>query len=188
MPRPKRTNRTPKKRTKPDWAPRFLRKLSVTSNISAACKAAGIGRTAFYERRDSDPVFAAAAAEALETATDALELEARRRALEGVTKPIFGSGGKGVGSVQVGEVQEYSDTLMIFLLKAHRPEKFRENVKHEHVGELKHEHEHQFTEEQRQQALDRIAARLGLAPVPPPGSASAGSAGPVLDGPQFGDA
>ena len=42
---------------------------------------------------------------------DALEAEARRRAVEGVRKPVFYQG------VICGWVGEYSDTLLIFLLK-----------------------------------------------------------------------
>ena len=57
---------------------------------------------------------------------DDLELEARRRAVEGTERPVFYQGG------EVGYVREYSDTLLIFLLKAHRPNKFRERVEHEH--------------------------------------------------------
>ena len=59
----------------------------------------------------------------MESAVDDLEAEAWRRAKEGVEKPVF-QGGK-----QVGVIREYSDTLMATLLKAHRPEKYRENFK-----------------------------------------------------------
>jgi len=31
-------------------------------------------------------------------------------------------------------VQRYSDTLLIFLMKARRPDKYRDNVKVEHAG------------------------------------------------------
>lgn len=136
----KGTKRTAKKRSKPDWAPRFLVKLAATANIRAACKAASIGKTAVYKRRDSDPEFAQAMAEALDDACDDLELEARRRAKDGTQKPVYFKG------EQCGVIHEYSDTLMIFLLKAHRPEKFRERVKVEHGGEgggpIPHKHEH----------------------------------------------
>lgn len=50
----------------------------------------------------------------------ALEDEARRRAFEGFDKPIVHQG------VITDTVKEYSDTLAIFLLKAHFPEKYRE--------------------------------------------------------------
>ena len=63
-----------------------------------------------------------------------LEEEARRRAYVGFDEPVFGSGGHGIGTVQVGVIRKYSDTLLIFLLKGIRPGKFRENHKHEHTG------------------------------------------------------
>lgn len=122
MAKKKATDATPKKRkrSKPDWAPAFLRRLAETSNIKAACAAAGICRSTAYRRRDSDAAFAQAMAEALDDSVDDLELEARRRAYEGCERPVFHQGS------QCGTVREYSDTLMIFLLKAHRPEKYRE--------------------------------------------------------------
>ena len=132
-----RTNRTPKKTTAPDWAGPFLHALRGSSNIRAACEASGVGRRTVYDRRDSDPEFARAMAEALEDATDLLEGEARRRAYEGVERPVYGSGGAGAGTVEVGTVREYSDSLMMFLLKAHRPEKFRERYEVRHQGEVK---------------------------------------------------
>lgn len=124
----KPTKPAPKKRSKPDWSTKFLKAIAETGNITAAAKAAGINRDTFYQRRDTDKTFAAAVADALESATDALELEARRRAQHGTEKPVY-QGGK-----RVGTVQEYSDTLLIFLLKAHRPEKYREKIDHRHGG------------------------------------------------------
>ena len=53
-------------------------------------------------------------------------MEARRRALTGVEEPVYYKG------EAVDRTAKYSDTLLIFLLKAHRPEKFRDNVSAEH--------------------------------------------------------
>lgn len=116
-----RTIRTVKKRET------FLAALTAAGNVSEACQAAGIGRTAAYAWRAADAEFAAAWDGALEEAADRMEREAFRRAVEGVEKPVFGSLGQGLGSGEVGRVREYSDTLLIFLLKAARPEKYREN-------------------------------------------------------------
>jgi hypothetical protein len=101
MPR-RRTNRTPKKRSSGDWSAPFLAVLRRSGNVREACKRAKIGRRTAYDRRESDAKFRAAWDDAIEDACDDLELEARRRA------------------------KRQSDTLLIFLLKAHRPEKFRE--------------------------------------------------------------
>ena len=61
-------------------------------------------------------------------ACDALEAEARRRAVEGVRKPIYCQG------EICGTVREYSDTLLFFLLKGAMPEKYRDDYRAEHTG------------------------------------------------------
>jgi hypothetical protein len=103
----------PKKDT-PDWAPAFLKALARVPNVAAAARAAGVTRMTAYNRRHADADFAAAWDDALEESTDDLVGEAYRRAREGTLKPVY------QGGVQVGEVREFSDTLAIFLLKAHR--------------------------------------------------------------------
>jgi len=59
-----------------------------------------------------------------------LEDEMHRRAIEGTEEPVFHQG------EQCGTVRKYSDTLAIFLAKAHDPEKYRENSKIELAGHL----------------------------------------------------
>lgn len=113
----------------------FLAELQLRGNVSDAAAAAGIGRTTAYQWRDEDAAFAAAWAEALETAIDTMEHEAHRRAVEGVEKPIVGRVGKDQDGV-ITYVREYSDSLMTLLLKAHRPEKYRERSQIEHTGEI----------------------------------------------------
>jgi hypothetical protein len=136
------TNGTQKKgrarqRSKPDWAPRLLAALRESANVQLSCAAAGVPRRTFYNRRDADPEFAAAVAEALEDGCDLLEAEARRRAVEGVPRPKFDRAGRPIIDPATGlqyVEREYSDTLLIVLLKAHRPEKFRENYRHEYAS------------------------------------------------------
>jgi hypothetical protein len=117
------TSETPKKRTQPPkgWRRAFLKVLAVTCNVGAACRVARVGRATAYRHRHAEPKFARAWDDACEDAADLLELEARRRAVEGVEKPVFYRGER------VGVVREYSDSLLMFLLKGCRPEKFREN-------------------------------------------------------------
>jgi hypothetical protein len=98
----------------------FLSAFAQNGNISASCRAADIERTQHYRWLKEDAEYVARFTVAGENAIDVLEKEARRRGVEGVTKPIY-QGGK-----LVGEVQEYSDTLLIFLLKGARPERYRE--------------------------------------------------------------
>lgn len=94
----------------------FLAALAKSGNVTAAAKAATIGRRSAHEWRTADPAFAAAWDEALETATDALEAEARRRGHLGWLEPVY-QGGK-----KVGEVRRYSDRMLELLLKGHRPQ------------------------------------------------------------------
>ena len=128
----KDTADTPKKRRRPrkpeDWRPAFLAALRDYGVVRYACEQAKVGfKTAYRHRADHD-VFRAEWDEALEEACDLLELEARRRGVDGVDKPIYHEG------VQIDNIKQYSDTLLIFLLKGARPHKFRDNHRHEVVG------------------------------------------------------
>ena len=100
----------------------FLSVVADTGIILRACELTGIGRTNVYRWR-KEPEFEAALQLAVEEATERLELEARRRAFEGVEKPVY------QGGEHVGDIQEYSDTLLMFLLKAARPEVYRETIR-----------------------------------------------------------
>jgi hypothetical protein len=98
----------------------FLEKLSETGNVSEAARASKVSRSHAYALKLADLAFAAEWTDALESATDVLEAEARHRAVTGVEQPHFHQG-------QVtGSVRKYSDSLLMFLLKAHRPEKYRD--------------------------------------------------------------
>ena len=114
----------------------FLAALAETGNVRRACEAAGVARSRAYELRDSDEAFALDWLRAQEEAADLLEEEARRRAVEGVDEPVFGSMGQGQGSGQVGTVRKYSDTLLIFLMKGANPEKYRDRSEVKHSGEI----------------------------------------------------
>jgi hypothetical protein len=104
---------------------RFLGHLAETANVTASAIIAGFDRRTAYEHRIIDAEFAAAWEDALDQATDTLEAEARRRALEGCREPVVNKDGLVYDENQVPMyVQKYSDTLMITLLKAHRPSRF----------------------------------------------------------------
>ena len=81
---------------------------------------AGIDRGTHYDWLQKDPEYRAQFERAQEVAIQALEDEAVRRAYEGVERPVYQGGEK------VGVIREYSDTLLIFLLKGARPQKYRE--------------------------------------------------------------
>ena len=80
----------------------FIAALRNSGNVRASCLAAGIARKTAYVWRDRWATFADEWAEALEDSCDVLEAEARRRGMS------------------------VSDRLLMFLLKAHRPEVFGE--------------------------------------------------------------
>ncbi|MCK9513769.1 MAG: terminase [Pigmentiphaga sp.] len=107
---------------------RFLAELERMANVSAAARKAKVPRSTAYDWYAADEEFAAAWDQAVEVAVDSLEQEAWRRARDGTLKPVFQRGEK------VGQVREYSDQLMVTLLKAHKPEKYRERVSNELTG------------------------------------------------------
>jgi hypothetical protein len=115
----------------PRKAKAFLAALRDGGNVYRACVCAGVARGAMYRLREADPVFASAWQEALEEAADRLEEEARRRAVEGLARKWFNSKGEPLIDPETGEQyfeREYSDGLLMQLLKAARPRKYRDNV------------------------------------------------------------
>ena len=83
----------------------FIAALRNSGNIRASCNKAKISRRTAYNWRNRWATFAAEWAEALEDSCDVLEAEARRRGMS------------------------VSDRLLMFLLKAHRPEVFGDKAK-----------------------------------------------------------
>jgi hypothetical protein len=123
----------------------FLEAYAQTGNVSAAAKLAGVGRRTHYDWLENDEAYAAAFAEAADDAADLLEAEARRRAVEGLVRYKFNKDGTPIihpdayklgpdGTLVLDPTvervryfeREYSDTLLIFLLKGARPEKYAE--------------------------------------------------------------
>ena len=132
------SERTPKKaraRKAPaeDWRPRFLAALEAEVTVLAACRATDVSRSNVYAERSRNEQFAAAMDEVEERTTQRMEREAFRRATEGwVERQEFDVvDGERVPTLTV---TKFSDTLLIFLLKARRPEVYRDNHRVEHVG------------------------------------------------------
>ncbi len=101
---------------------RFLNAFAQYGGVVRAEEHSGVTRQSHYHWLKDDPEYAAAFKVAYEMAGDVLENEAIRRARDGVSKPVY------QGKKLVGHIQEYSDTLLIFLLKGVKPEQYKERI------------------------------------------------------------
>lgn len=109
------------------WEDDFIRALTDTGIVRVAAEMTGINPNTAYRLKATDKAFAARFEEALQQATQLLIAEAIRRGRDGVErrKTIYYQGAK------VGEEvhREYSDNLLMFLIKALDP-RFRDSVDH----------------------------------------------------------
>jgi hypothetical protein len=123
MARPGRAYKTrhPKKRA-------FLQSYEQHGYVGRAASEAGVHRTTVYDWLKSDPEFAADVETAEKAVLERMEEEADRRAIQGMRKPVFYRGDV------CGHVQEYSDNLLMFRMKALAPEKYRDRQSIEHSG------------------------------------------------------
>lgn len=106
----------------------FLTAYSECGNISKAVEVSKVSRASHYLWMREDELYPKYFEEAGEEAAEHLEDEARRRAAEGIDKPVFYKGEK------CGVIREYSDTLLMFLLKGVKPGKYRDNASLELTG------------------------------------------------------
>ena len=102
------------------WIDIFLRELRVHGLINTAATTAGVTRRRVEREAEKNPEFEYAMESALEAAADELELEARRRAVEGVDKGVYYMG------TLIETEKVYSDGLLTTLLKAKRADEFAE--------------------------------------------------------------
>lgn len=101
---------------------KFFELIAGGATISDACRIVGYSRNSVYLYKAADPKFEDAWDEANEQAIERMEREADRRAIEGFDKPVFHLG------VEVGSERRFSDTLLIFRLKAKRPDVYRDRT------------------------------------------------------------
>jgi hypothetical protein len=107
-------SKRPKRSKKKDFE--FFLSLAVGDSVSLACQRAQYARRTVYEWRKEDAEFAARWDSAVEEGTDSLIDEARRRATKGTLRPVYYKG------KPVGGIREFSDSLLMFLIKAKRTE------------------------------------------------------------------
>jgi hypothetical protein len=104
-----------------------LKEFKRTGRLDLACAAAGCDRTRHYAWLRKFPKYAEAFEEARQEVAQLLEDEAVRRAYQGTMKPV-NIGGK------IVMLHEFSDQLLIFLLKNRNRPVFGERVGVEHSG------------------------------------------------------
>ena len=134
----------PKKKKAKKWNPSprtlaFLAAIRAFPSITRAAASAGVTRWAHYRRLEREPEYRAAFDTAYQVGINALEDEAIERAQAGVAKYVLYHGkpimvpanplkprGKKVPLLD----REYSDSLMLALLKAKKPDEYKERIDH----------------------------------------------------------
>jgi hypothetical protein len=113
---------------------KFLEVLAEFGSITRACKAAGVGRAKVHRWLEEDELFGFAYHQSLTAATEGLEEVARERATRGakIERQIWRQGRL------IETVIEYrpSDAALITLLKAQKPDTYRERVDQSVSGEV----------------------------------------------------
>lgn len=107
---------------------RFLAAFTISGNIVHACRAAGISRQSHYYWLQEDPTYAARFEQSRQVAAQMLEDLAVRLAVEGIRRPVTYQGRQVIANVNgvrepLFEI-EYSDKLLVALLKANNPAKW----------------------------------------------------------------
>lgn len=124
--------------------------------VTEACEMMGLARQTVYNERQRNEDFALAWADVEERTTERMEAEAYRRAVHGVTTPMVSAG------KHVTDVQCYSDRLLEFMLKARRPDKYRDRVDVNHSGKIERRVKVDLAKlsDDELEALEQIAEKL----------------------------
>lgn len=122
-----RIGRTPERDTE------FFRQLALHGIVIDACDATAYARTMVYEWRKTDTDFAKRWDDAIESSIQRLEREADRRARDGEPELVLHNGNvvmvdDGKGGKEPLIRRKRSDVLLIFRLKALRPEIYRDRL------------------------------------------------------------
>lgn len=111
------------------WRRGFLSVLADSANVSKAARSVSIARSWAYKCRENDPSFAEEWDAALEEAADKLEERAWGRAnFENISYKFDKQGNPILHPITGEPYFEHvgSDTVLLALLKAHRPEKYKD--------------------------------------------------------------
>lgn len=117
----------------------FLETYRTIGCITQAAQAAKVDPSAHYKWLQNDPEYRQAFDAAQDAAVDLLVAEARRRAVEGDGEAALYQGALCYERLPNGKkkqivINRKSDVLLMFLIKAARPETFRDNFR----GEIRH--------------------------------------------------
>jgi hypothetical protein len=131
----------PRKRTPATYLQQraFIAAFKVTHNTSSAAAAAKVDTNQHRMWLQRDEVYRKAWEDELEAIGQTLEDEALRRAHEGVKKTLYYKGKPirtGRGKSRIAYETEYSDQLLIALLKRFRPALYRERTMTEVTGSV----------------------------------------------------
>lgn len=116
----------PRRRRKDGWSidkqRTFIEVLADTGIVTEAARAVGMSLASAYRlrREPGGHGFAAAWEAAIHQASQRLVDVAFDRAINGVDEPVFDREGR-----RIGARMRYNDRLVMFLLRAHRPERYR---------------------------------------------------------------
>lgn len=170
----------------PERIAAFCGALACSCQVGKAAAAVGISRVTAYEWRNNSPEFAKMWDQAMKVGLTALEDEAHRRAFEGNPEPLVHKGQftylfspevdpetglahvllDAEGKPLTAAIKRYSDTLAIFLLKAHDPNKYRENSRVEMAGSLEITHASDDDIDQELAELEALEQARSAAPLP----------------------
>lgn len=129
---------------------KFLNAYGELGIVKYACRVAKINRTTFYDWKHNDPEFAALLPDATDDANDTLEYAAYEQSVLGTEEPVVSAGqviyetepmhdeegnpkydSKGRPMMKRGKiitVRKYSPQLLITLLKARMPDKYKDKM------------------------------------------------------------
>ena len=109
---------------------KFLDAIAKGYSVSMSCRIAHFSKSGIQKHHAKSKAFRKAWDEAYESGADVLEDEAWRRAVEGIDEP------KWYKDVEIGAVRKFSDRLLEMLLKARRPDKFKERFDANVTGDI----------------------------------------------------
>jgi hypothetical protein len=125
-----RVDGKPGKPNNTSWHPAFLKALSGSGSVAAACRTAKVSRNAAYEHRAKFNDFGEQWAEMEDFGLDEVKAVLVDHAINGTLRPVFQQG------CHVGDVREWDHGLGQWLLERKRPAEFGAKQKLELSGKL----------------------------------------------------